>query len=49
MGVDSLEDEHMEQTDFIHVDADSQKLSTDQKLIGWTWSKMGVASLVTVI
>ena len=33
--------------DFLHVDTDSQKLKADQKFIGWIWSKMDVASLVT--
>ena len=37
----------MELTDFLHVDTDSQKLKADQKFIGWTWLKMGVASLVS--
>ena len=37
----------MEQTDFLHVDTDSQKLKANQKFIGWAWSKMGLASLVT--
>ena len=31
----------MELTDFLHVVTDSQKLKTDQKFIGWAWSKMG--------
>ena len=37
----------MELTNFLHVDTDSQKLKADQKFIGWAWSKMGVAILVT--
>ena len=31
---------------FLHVDTDSQKLKADQKLIGWAWSRMSMASLV---
>ena len=31
----------------MHVDTDSQKLKVDQNLFTWTFSKMGVASLVT--
>ena len=27
----------MEQTDFLHVDADSQKLNDDKKFIRWAW------------
>ena len=37
----------MELADFLHADTDSQKLKADQKCIGWAWSKIGVASLVT--
>ena len=35
-----------EETDFLLVDIDSQKPKVDQKMFGWAWSKMGVASLV---
>ena len=34
---------------FLHVDKYSQKLKADQKFIEWTWSKMGVTSLVIVL
>ena len=34
-------------TEFLHVDRDSQKLKADQKFFGWAWPKMGAASLVT--
>ena len=34
-------------TEFLHVDRDSQKLKADQKILGWAWPKMGAASLVT--
>ena len=30
---------------FLHVDTDSWKLEVDWKLLGWLWSKMGVATL----
>ena len=33
----------------MHVDTDAQKLNADQKMFGWAWSKMGVASLITTI
>ena len=42
-----LKNEQMDLTDFLHVDTDPQKLKAEQKFIGWTWSKMCVASLVT--
>ena len=31
----------MEQTDFLHFDADSQKLKADQKFFGLASSRMG--------
>ena len=31
---------------FLHVDTNSHKLKVDQKFLGWTWSEMGVTSLV---
>ena len=31
---------------FLHADTDSWKLKVDWKILGWTWSEMGVASLV---
>ena len=33
--------------DFLHVDTNSHALKVDQKMFGWVWSEMGVASLVT--
>ena len=33
-------------TDFLHTDANSQKLNADQKFFGWAWLKMGVVSLI---
>ena len=30
-----------------NVDKNSQKLKDDQKFFGWTWSKMGVANMVS--
>ena len=32
-------------TDFLHVDADSQKLEADQKFFTWAWSNMGCGSV----
>ena len=32
---------------FLHVHTNSYKLKVDQENFGWTWSKMGVVSLVT--
>ena len=29
----------------MHADTDSQKLKVDQKFVGWTWPRKGVASL----
>ena len=34
-----------EKPDFLNVDTDSWKLKVDQKILGWAWSKMGVATL----
>ena len=42
-----LKNEQMEQSDFLHAHTDAQKLKIDQNFFVWTWSKMGVASLVT--
>ena len=41
-----LKNELMELTDFMHIDAESQKLKADQKLLGWAWLNMGMASRV---
>ena len=32
---------------FLHVDTYLRKLKADQKMFGWGWPEMGVASLVT--
>ena len=40
-------DEQMEQADFCHVNRESQKSEADEKVFGWAWSRIGVASLVT--
>ena len=37
----------IKQPDFLHVDTNSHKLKVDQKIWGWAWSEMGMASLVT--
>ena len=42
-----LQNKSMKQFDFLHVDTNSHKLKVDQKMFGWAWSEMGVASLVT--
>ena len=39
--------EEMELTDFLRAGTNSRKLKGDWKFFGWTWSKMGVASLMT--
>ena len=36
-------------TDFMHVDADSQKLKADKNILWSEWSKASVVSLVTGI
>ena len=35
----------MKKPDFSHVDTDSWKLEVDRKVLGWAWSRMGVATL----
>ena len=30
---------------FVHIDTDSWKIEVDWKILGWAWSKMGVATL----
>ena len=37
----------MKKSVFLHVDADLYKLKVDWKILGWAWSKMGVATLVS--
>ena len=37
----------MKKLDFLHVDTNSWKLKDDWKILGWVWSKMGVATLVS--
>ena len=36
----------VEEPDFLQVDTNSHKLKVDQKMFGWAWSKIVVASLV---
>ena len=40
-----LQSKSMKQPDFLHVDTNSHKVKVDQKIWGWAWSEMGVASL----
>ena len=42
-----LQNKSMTLPNFLHVDTNSHKLKVDQKNLGWAWSEMGVASLVT--
>ena len=42
-----LQNKLIKQRHSLHVETDPQKLKADQKLFGWAWSKMGVASLVS--
>ena len=37
----------MKKPDFLHIVTDSWKLKIDQKILGWAWPKMGVATLVS--
>ena len=37
----------MKMSDFLHVDTNSWKLKVDQKILGWAWSNMGAATLVS--
>ena len=37
----------MKQPHLLHVATNSQKLKFDRNFFGWTWSKMGVANLVS--
>ena len=37
----------LEQNDFLHVDTDSWKSKFDEKILGWVWSKMSLATLVS--
>ena len=41
-----LQNKSMKQPDFLYVDTNSHKLKVDQKIFGWAWSEMGVASLL---
>ena len=36
----------MKKPGFLYIDTDSWKLKVDKKILGWAWSKMGVATLV---
>ena len=40
------EEQTVGKTDFLHIDANSQKLNADQKFFGWAWLKMDVVSLI---
>ena len=42
-----LQNKSMKWPDFLHVDTNLHKLKVDQKIFGWAWPEMGVASLVT--
>ena len=42
-----LQEKLMKQPDFGHVDTNSYKLKSDQKIWGWARSEIGVANLVT--
>ena len=42
-----LQNKSVKYSDFWHVGTSSHKLKVDQKICGWAWSEMGVASLVT--
>ena len=42
-----IQNKSMKEPDFLHVDTSSHKLKVDQKIFGWAWSEMGMASLVT--
>ena len=37
----------MKKPDFMHADTDSWKLKVDWKILGWWWSKMVAATLVS--
>ena len=37
----------MKKPDFLHVDTDLWKLKVDKKILGWTWLKLGVATLLS--
>ena len=41
-----LQNKSMKWPDFLHVDANSHKLKVDQKIFGFAWPEIGVASLV---
>ena len=43
----TVSEEWTEEINFLYVNVNSQKLKTDQKLLGWVSSKMDVISLVT--
>ena len=42
-----LQNKSINVPDFLHVDTNLNKLKVDQKIFGWAWPEMGVASLVT--
>ena len=37
-----LKSKLIEWTDFVHADANSEKLKVDSMIFGWMWSKMGM-------
>ena len=41
-----LQNKSIKQPVFLHVDTNSHELIVDQNFFGWTWSQMGLASLV---
>ena len=42
-----LQNKSMKSPDFLHVDTNSHNLKVGQKMFGWVWSKMGMATLVS--
>ena len=42
-----LQNKSVKWPDFLLFHTNSQKLKVDQKILGWAWSKMVVACLVT--
>ena len=37
----------MKKPDFLNIDTDSWKSKVDQKILAWTWTKTGMAILVS--
>ena len=42
-----LQKKSVKQPDFLHVGTNSHKLKVDQNILGWLWSEMIMASLIT--